>query len=761
MNKIVTIVLVLLLTAGLTGTAGTIEKIYSFENPVITANGAYSTVSFEGTTFLGEPGKATLPFFPVKLLLPPGEVAVSISIKYEDSATLNGQFLLMPRQEVRPLSDTLPGNWLMDNDFYHQKSIYPSDYKSGLQTQFYNGCGIALSAFTPLRYIPDSKQVIYYKIVRIIVKTGTDPDYDQHQRMFYSSEEKEGLLKGLVQNHEAAYQYFSGKDLRTTGYECLIITKNQYVTEFDTLVNFYKPRGIRATVKSLEYITSVASGIDLQQKIRNYITSEYQNYGIDYVLLGGDTAIIPYRGFYCYVDSDPDMEDYGIPADVYYSALDGTWNTDNDNKWAEPDEDDLYPEVGIGRLTFSDTAELHNMLHKIILFQDNPVEEELSKPLLSGEWLYGSPLTWGSTYMKLLVGYHTDNGYATHGIPPEHPYDTLYDRSGYTWSKAEIISKINAGHPFVHHVGHANYTTVMRLYNSDITDANFAGANGITHNYTIVYSHGCICGGFDYNDCIGERMIGINNFAVAFIGNSRYGWFNQGTSDGPSEHYHREFVDALYYDSLYHIGTTHLKSKSETAPFVEVSGEFEPGATRWVFYDNNILGDPMMSIWTCEPYTITASYPDMIPAGTGNVTVHVSGPQGACKGFTCSIYRSGTLFGAATTNAGGTAVISIGQTMAIGPIWLVVSGYNILPQYFQIQVSDYWLGLTSDWNDPANWYSGQIPDNETYIIIPTNPVGQNFPSFNSGTSRQCKELKLEPGAQCIIGKGETFNVGSY
>jgi hypothetical protein len=398
------------------------------------------------------------------------------------------------------------------------------------------------------------------------------------------------------------------------------------------------------------------------------------------------------------------------------------------------------------------------MINKIVKFQSDPVEGELTSPLLVGEHLYSNPLTYGSTYMNLLVGYHMDNGYSTYGIPQEHPRDTLYDKTGYTFTKAQLVNKINSGHPFVHHTGHANYNTVMRLSLSDITNANFSQANGVNHNFTIVYTHGCICGAFDYSDCIAEKMIAIDNMAVAFIGNSRYGWFNQGTSDGPSEHLHREFVDALYYDSLYHIGMAHLKSKTETAPFVEVPGEFEPGATRWCFYDNNVLGDPAMALWTNEPYEVEADYQGMIPIGVDSVIVHITGSQGICNNFTCSVYRNDTLFGSGYVNSSGTAIVQMSESLTEGPLSLVVSGYNILPQYFTIDVCDYWLGHSDRWDDPLNWYSGVIPDSLTNIIVPANPTGGNFPSKNVSGSRQCKAIYIEPGAQLILGNGETFNV---
>jgi len=83
---------------------------------------------------------------------------------------------------------------------------------------------------------------------------------------------------------------------------------------------------------------------------------EYEDRGISYVLIGGDKEVVPYRGFYCYVQSGSGYSDPGIPADLYYSALDGTWNDDGDTLWGEPGEDDLYPEVAVGRLTFSSKA---------------------------------------------------------------------------------------------------------------------------------------------------------------------------------------------------------------------------------------------------------------------------------------------------------------------------------------------------------------------------------------------------------------------
>jgi hypothetical protein len=146
---------------------------------------------------------------------------------------------------------------------------------------------------------------------------------------------------------------------------------------------------------------------------------------------------------------------------------------------------------------------------------------------------------------------------------------------------------------------------MMKLDISEITNQRFSQVDGITHNYTLLYTQGCLDGSFDYLDCIAEKAVTIANFLVAGVFNSRYGWFNQGTTDGPSQHLQREFVSALYNDTIENqikeIGTAHMMSKIMTAPYVGLPGEFEPGAQRWVHYDCNVLGDPALLIWTDNP----------------------------------------------------------------------------------------------------------------------------------------------------------------
>jgi len=738
--------------------AGTLRMTYHFSDPEILKNGRYDVITFRDCRLFGETGKASLPVYPVKLLLPPGEMTESVEFIFRNEIILPGEYHIMPIQETRPLSEIGGDRWSEDIHFYMSNDIYPADVDYRISTHFLNGYGIALSAFTPIQYNPAKKEVKYFSEVTVILRTTTDPLGDNRSAMYHPNPVRVKMIEDFVQNPSALKNYSPRDNFRTEEYDYLVITADQYKTEFDTLVHFYRNEGFSVNVTTIEHIDSTSTGQDLPARIRNYIIDAYQESGISFVLLGGDVQIIPHRGFYCRVLSGGSyLTDFGIPADLYYSALDGTWDDNGNGIWGEDTEDDLFPEVAVGRLTFSDTAELHNMLHKVFSYQSNPVNGELNRSLLAGEHLYSSPMTWGSDYLNLLIGLRTDNGYTTLGIPPENPIDSMYDEHG-TWSKTDLMTRINLGRPWIHHVGHANYTYNMKLTNSDIINSNFSGANGVSHNFCIVYTHGCMCGGFDQSDCIAERMIGIDNFAVAFIGNSRYGWFNEGNTDGPSEHLHREFLDALYRDSLYHAGMALMKSKAETAPFLDLPGEWEPGATRWCFYDNNLLGDPMMSMWTEEPMAMNIDYIPLVPAGADSIVIQLGIPGYQCSGYTCAVIWNDSIAGSAISDDDGRAVIDMEGYVNIGDAVLTISGYNILTQFLPLHVTDVWLGYGADWNDPSNWLSGSVPDSTTYVTIPSLPVGTKFPLENSSQGRQCKAMLLQTGVNLIVNEGQDLNV---
>ncbi len=666
--------------------AGTISHTYYFNDPSVRQVGSFQVLAFENTLVTGKAGEPALPYQAVRLLLPPGEEAVSVNYSYEDESFLNGTFTIYPQQPSRPVSLGSDGIFHQDAEIYSSQNAYPAKASGEFSTHFMNGHSFLLTTFTPVKYIPADGKVSFFQKITITVKTLPTEKAARALANLNTSAGVNNRIGALAQNASMISAY-PAKDFRDGEYQILIITPQSFAGYYQTLSDLYLVRGLKTEIVTSENIDANGTGQDLQEKIRNYIIGEYQSHGIQHVLLGGDAEFIPFRGFYCIAYSSSTYEDSNIPSDLYYSALDGNWNTDGDGYWGEIGEDDLLPEVSVARFTVSSVAQLQSLLHKTVLYQDAPVQGELRNILMAGEQLWTDPLTYGEDYLELLIGHREDNGYTTDGMPEDLNFTRLYDSQA-SWGGYDLINSINQGKTFIHHSGHANETYVMRLSNPDITNDNFAQTNGTDHNYPFIYTHGCLDGAFDYNECIGEAMVSIDNFAVGGAFNSRYGWFNEGQTEGPSAHLHREFVNALYHDQESRMGMAHLISKTETSVWVNAPGQWEEGALRWCFYDCNIFGDPALALWTDEPIGIETSYPGNIPPGTTSVPVTVTSSGQPAIGLMCTILSEGVMLGSATTDSSGQAVIIIpGGFSDVTTAELIVSGHNCLPNHYDLNIS--------------------------------------------------------------------------
>lgn len=666
--------------------AQSVEMYYNFGNPHIVKVGDYHKVDFKDCMQHGEIGSPSLPYYSVRLLLPQGTEASSAEVYFSDFVEVEGEYNLYPIQRFVPYSsaETLP--FSKNEDVYAIKSELPEQAHTDVKTHYLNGYAFAFLNFTPLRYVPSTGKIRYAKTVKIVVNTV--PEKEDHSAMLRENHYSMNSVRSLAQNAEVMREYKS-RATTLSGYDMLVVTRERFVDDFSEYKDYYNSIGIRTKVVSTEYIYSEMEGRDYQEKIRNYIIQEYQNEGIFMVTIGGDVNVVPHRGLYASVNGG-ETENFEIPADMYYSCLDGNWNDDGDDKWGEIEEADLLPEVGISRLTFTNSSsQASKMIHKSLSYQRSPVLGELRNVLLGSEKADNTP-TYGGDYLELIIGEHDDNDYYTVGIPEDYNFTRVYAEHG-NWSRMNIMNAINRGAQSIHHVGHAGTNYVAAMFKEDFEDGEFSSLNGKDHNYTYFFSHGCHCGALD-EVCVMKRMVAIDNFCFAAIGNSREGFYMSGTSEGPSAHLHREMISAQYGDNISILAMALRESKIKTAPWAQ-----EIDGYRWNTYCMNILGDGAVSVWLDEPHILRVCSSSAIQSDEHSYELTVKDEMGVLmSNFMCSMFKNGKMIGRAVTDSQGYANIIFEENIGHNDtLQLKVLGANAFPKTIDITI---------------------VPDNKPYVV---------------------------------------------
>jgi len=597
-----------------------------FEDPVVGMGIKwYDRIRVPGLKIHGNPGMPVLPFETVTILLPPGGDVTSLNVEPSRYVELNGSYVIEPGQVPVPLSQKEKEEFTPPNStIYESDDPYPQDLYHIASVQELRGYKILILNIYPVRYYPLSGHVSFFP--EMVVTVNTSESGVGVSSNYRNLEKDQERVASLVDNPETLEEYSNITDIESgmppvsglldAYYDYVIITNNTLKPAFQRLADWKNSKGVNSTIVTVEDISNdpAYNGLDLQEEIRNFIKDAYTNNGIEYVLLGGDgdcadvgyesgDNIIPARRFWamCMDSDDGDL----IPADMYYSNLDGTFDHDNDSIYGEPGdgvyggEVDLYSEVFIGRAPVDSVEEVSNFVNKTIAYENlSDSEPYLKAALMVGEYIgFGGECDWGGNAKDEINNY----------IIPSWTSSTLYDRDypGNEWPKNEIITRINQGQHIINHLGHSGTLNVMKLYNAPINQSGIhCGTSGNTDvgnltndNFSFIYSQGCYPGAFDNwdyggmyskSDSIAEHFVTSEHGAFAVIMNSRYGWGSRSSpSEGPSQYFDREFFDALFNEDMRNLGKALQDSKEDNAGLVAYSSSM-----RWCYYGTNLLGDP-------------------------------------------------------------------------------------------------------------------------------------------------------------------------
>jgi len=677
---------------------------YDLKIPVIENGASFARVNLADAQSWGEPGNPDLPWYGVKILLPVGSEAGKINVTRTRPVSYNLTQPLNPIQKQYPFSHAvLEAQTLPLESVYGSAMPYPAQADNGVQTHFLSGNPIAFTAVCPFEYFPLKNELVFYQTLNVEVEYSFSARAAAAAQLLKQDIFTAQRLQKSVDNPEA----IQISRTRETGVEYLIVCDQSKIANWMPLQNIHQDRGRNVLIKSMSEITAASPGADTQEKLRNYIISMYSTNPLRYVLLAGDTDVIPHRGFYVNLGTGSES-DADIPADMYYSCLDGTWNNDNDANWGEMYEADLAPELAVGRVCYNSDTEISNFINKVMSYMIVPVEAEIKSAFFVGEWLWDGP-TWGGDYMDEMIGGSDAHGYTTVGVPTTWNITTLYDRTygaADSWDASDIRPLLSQGPNFVNHLGHSNTTYTMRLSNNQVSNSTITN-NGSNHNFSTYFTQGCYSGAFDNrdtqpgsytSDCIAEKMMSIANGPVAMLAHSRYGWGMQGSTDGASQYIHRQYMDAVFGEHIQELGYTLVDSKIDNIPYIT-----NTAVMYWVTYETNLFGDPAMMLWTDTPQNVVANLPSQWLVGVNSYQISTNAP------YAEFILKSDNNTIISTiANQDGLININLLETLIPGNYQIYINAPNFYGYQTAIQVSaaqmPYVICNNVQYNDPDGLY---------------------------------------------------------
>lgn len=658
------------------------------------ADGHYR-LELDGGRPLGVTDEADLPALDLLLLVPSDLPIVDVRIEpvVVQKESLPGRLAV-----CEPLGGS-SGGYLERHHLAADGVSFPTTWGQfgGLHT--WRGYRLMAVNLHPFRVVndPDGSHLevlTEYVVHAVLDPNGTVDQPLQRERLVYGERKAlESMLRQMVVNPEwvGGYGRQDGIDLDRGGspflptpspaldgsaVRYLIVTTEELEPEFQRLAADRTAKGLPGLVVTREWIAAhYRRGTDFQETMRFFLQDAYTKWGMEYLLIGADTNLIPTRiirsGFYPY-DGHTD-----VPTDLYFAGLDGDWAADGDGWYGEPyvsladpgDNADFAPEIAVGRAPVRDIAGAQQFVDKILEYESTPAGAPwanrvlfAAEVLFPADWSTGVPITLdGAQYAHTLINDVfepcTDMEYIR-----MYETDQLFPRDA-VLSRAALIDSLNTGHyGQFNQFGHGHY------FNMSVADANFTVADaGALHNpnYFMMFAINCASGAFDLS-CLLERFVSNpNGGSIISIGAAREAFpsnsfgYQAAAYDYMSCQNNQRITDSINLTRVYYAANAERNT-----------------VDRWTQLNLAVIGDPVVGIWSGEPRVPDVELPATVAVGEQTLTFTILDAGAPAVGADVCLYKGDETYAFGVTDAAGQIHLTVIPETA-GDLTLTVSGVNL------------------------------------------------------------------------------------
>ena len=577
-----------------------------------------------------EPGQPFLPTVSTFYAVEPGKKFL-VQTMIEQTETIENV-------DILPFDtwENTPAGIIQEGAIYQQNQLFPQSIATISDPIIFRDITMVQVSITPFQYNPATKTLIAIQEMEIqLVENGNTEvmPFIPEKR----SREFETLYESLIVN----YNSLSRDNIEYQRPSILYVLPNNIGNLFGTveqLMDWKKRVGYDV------HFVSSSNIVNNRNNLKNYIDDAYENWENPpvHVNIVGDAS-----GSYDIPTWSESYSGYNGEGDYPYTTLEGN---------------DVFPEVFIGRMSFSTSSHLNTIISKTLNYESNPY---MNENWFQRACLVGDPNTSGVSCV--ITNEHINEILDLSGF---EEVNTVYGGSFPT----QMVSGINEG------VGFFNYRGYYGVSGFGDNDVN-STSNGFMLPVATVIT--CGTGSFGGESLI-ESFIRAGTpsnpkGSVVSIGTATLGTHTMFNNIVDMGFYYGTFIEglatpgaALVYGKmmLYH---TYAENPSNWCHIF----------THW----NNLMGESSLQMWTDYPEMTTVSHSYAVSRGTNYIDITVDKDSGPVEDAWVTILMDGEIFESKYTDSQGYARLPI-TSYQTGEVLVTVTKKNHYPYQSSFQIYD-------------------------------------------------------------------------
>jgi hypothetical protein len=632
-----------------------------------------------------EPGQPYLPTISTFYAVEPGKT-FSVSATILESET-------MSNVEVFPLEGWEPdltGN-ATEGNIYTKNQNFPENIAIVSEPIIIRGLVLVQVSITPFQYNPISKEltVIQSADIELIQNGNTELPFIPARR----SRAFESIYKTLVVNYES----LNRNNIPYQRPSILYVLPNNIGNLMNTIEPLMEWK--ERVGYEVNYISS-SNVVNNSNNLKNYIEDAYENWDNPptHVTIVGDAS-----------------GSYDIP--TWNESWSG-YNGDGDHPYSLLEGNDQFPEVFLGRISFSTSSHLQTIVSKTLNYE--------STPYMNENWFQRACLVGDQSSSGISCIITNENIHEMMDLVGFEDVNTVYSGS----FPSQMTSGISEGVSFFNYRG---YYGVSGFGSSNVNSTS----NGFMLPVATVIT--CGTGSFGSGESLSESFIragtsSVPKGAVVCVGTATTGthtMFNNVVDMG--------FYYGAFIDNIETAGAALMYGKMELfKTYPSNPSNYCSIFSHW----NTLMGESSLAMWTDYPEMVTVDHPYAITTGTNYIDITVSKGVGNVEDAWVTILMNGEIFESGYTNEQGFIRLPITSTET-GNVMVTVTKKNHYPYLNSFQIYDPGVSINLS---------------ETTIVIDDDVSGQSNGNSN-GIANGGETLELYIGAT-NYGSEDAVNVSA-